>query len=265
MGLPMARRLRDAGFSVLGLDVRPAAAFGDFAGQMVDAAAFAERCDVIVSVVRDEAQTHDLLFDRQAVCAAGRARTVVISSTLAPRVVGEVRARLDPAIALVDAPMSGAPVGAQQGTLTFMVGGDDAVVDACQPLFQAMGASIYRCGGLGHGMLVKVLNNYVAVSSVVAVRRVQAAARALDLDPARLREIMSRSSGATWFGDRFAQIDWAGEGHAGDNTIGILEKDLAAATDLLSTLPDLADAPMEAALKGALRALTPWRDDGDAR
>ena len=63
MGAPMARRLRDAGYPVLGFDVRPRSAFGDLAPLMIeDPREFAQRCDVIVSVVRDAEQTLDLCF-----------------------------------------------------------------------------------------------------------------------------------------------------------------------------------------------------------
>ena len=63
MGLPMAQRLADAGYEVWGHDVRPAAEFGGFASRMVaDAAGFSSRCNIVISVVRDAAQTRALLF-----------------------------------------------------------------------------------------------------------------------------------------------------------------------------------------------------------
>ncbi len=260
MGLPMARRLSLAGFDVLGFDVRAVDEFGDFAPRMVpDPVSFARRCGTIVCVVRDERQTHDLLFDEQNVCASGSAiHTVVLSSTLSPRVVHEVRTRLDVDVTLIDAPMSGAPVGAEAGTLTFMLGGGEEDIARAMPLFQAMGSAHYRCGALGQGMTVKVLNNYVAVSSVVAVRRVLDAARRAGVDTSRLREIMSKSSGATWYGDRFDDIAWSREGYEPGNTIGILEKDLAAAVDVLSEEAGGATAPLDDVLRTALRQLEPF-------
>lgn len=260
MGLPMARRLRLAGFDVRGFDVRPIDEFGDFAERMItDAAVFSRCCDTVISVVRDERQTHDLLFDRQALCGPGsRVGTVIVSSTLSPRVIHDVRARLGGAVALIDAPMSGAPAGAESGTLTFMLGGEDEDVSRAMPLFRAMGSAQYPCGALGGGMTVKVLNNYVAVASVAAVRRVLDAARQVGVDTARLREIMSKSSGATWYGDRFDDIAWSREGYDPGNTIGILEKDLAAAADVLSlALPD-ETTRLEDALRAELRRLEPF-------
>ncbi|KAA3631968.1 MAG: NAD(P)-dependent oxidoreductase [Proteobacteria bacterium] len=263
MGLPMARRLRAAGFEVFGFDIRPAAEFGDFAPRMVaDPAEFARRCDCVVSVVRNARQTHDLCFDRQGMCCPGSSiRTLVISSTLAPREVAAVRRRLATGIALLDAPMSGAPVAAERGCLTFMVGGDAADVEHCRPLFEAMGDAVHHCGECMSGMTVKVLNNYVALSSVVAVRRVLDAATGLGVDTRLLRDIMSQSSGATWYGNRFEEISWSREGFEPGNTIEILDKDLGAALDAMEAAEVGGDHGLADSLRAALRGLKPFGGD----
>jgi len=79
-------------------------------------------------------------------------------------------------------------------------------------------------------MTFKVLNNYVAVTSVVSVRRVLAAAKQAGIDQKLLREVMPESPGEPWFGNRFKEIEWAQEGYASDNTIGILKKDVECAS-----------------------------------
>jgi 3-hydroxyisobutyrate dehydrogenase-like beta-hydroxyacid dehydrogenase len=214
MGLPMARSLLAAGVDVYGFDVRPVGEFGDFGGRMIaDAAEFAARCPTVVSVVRDIPQTLALCFESQALFAqVKRPRRLVISSTVSPRFMSELAARLPEGTELVDAPMSGAPVAAREARLTFMVGGDEAIVSNLMPLFDAMGEATHHLGGLGAGMTVKVINNFVAASSVVAVRHALAAARALGVAPNLLTQVMAQSSGATWFGDNLATIDWSGEG-----------------------------------------------------
>ncbi len=263
MGAPMLRRLRDAGFDACGFDVRPAREFGDLRPLMVeDCSRFAAAVDTLISVVRDETQTNELCFDRQALLRQpGRIRTLVLCSTLPPRVVHDVRGRLPREVALVDAPMSGAPVGAREGSLTFMVGGPRPLVEELDPLFEAMGERVHHCGVLGSGMTVKVLNNYVAVASVVAVRRVLDAAPALGVDPDLLRRVMHSSSGGTWFGNGFERIDWSREGYDAANTIGILEKDLAAARDALASVEVDGRDALDAALGKALRALPPFVAD----
>ena len=122
--------------------------------------------------------------------------------------------------------MSGAPHSARNGNLTFMLGGPSSLLERWYPPFASMGSQIHHLGELGAGMSVKVLNNYVASSSVVTVRRVLDACQALNVSPEKLLQIMSESSGGTWYGNQFHEIDWAREGYSAENTIGILEKDV---------------------------------------
>lgn len=262
MGLPMARSLLAAGFDVWGFDIRPVGEFGDFAGRMIeDPAAFAARCPTVISVVRDIRQTLDLCFDRQGILAGeARPRRLVVSSTVSPRFLGELAARLPEGTELADAPMSGAPIAAREARLTFMVGGEDEVVAELMPLFQAMGQEVHHLGPLGAGMTVKVVNNFVAASSVVAVRHAMAAAGALGVAPDLLTRVMAQSSGGTWYGDNFAAIDWAAEGYDPANTIGILEKDVTSFLDALAGLPEFGGSEQAEQVIANLRKLVP--DDG---
>jgi 3-hydroxyisobutyrate dehydrogenase len=259
MGLPMAQCLLAAGYDVWGYDIRPTPEFGSFSSRMItDPAVFAARCPTVISVVRDARQTDDLLFADQALFMRDeRPRRLIVSSTLSPRFVMALPNRLPDGTALIDAPMSGAPIAAEQGTLTFMVGGPDALVDHCLPLFRAMGDAIYRLGPFGSGMVCKVLNNYAAASSVVAVRRIYDAAAQLDVDRNTLRRVMADSSGSTWFGDNFERISWAREGYDPANTIGIVEKDVRAMLDAVA--PDGGEHayPFDDAILAGLRALKP--------
>jgi 3-hydroxyisobutyrate dehydrogenase len=253
MGLPMLRRLIGARLDAVGYDVRPLSEFGDSAAHMLESPDGLSQRDILISVVRDRRQTLDLCFDEQAVFAAPPyPRLLVISSTLSPRVITEVRERLPRDVALVDAPMSGAPHAAEAGSLTFMLGGTDRDISRLTPMLAAMGREIRHLGTLGRGMTAKVLNNYVAACSVVAVRRALARGAELDMPADMLLDVMCHSSGATWYGDQFDAISWSREEYASDNTIGILEKDVHSALDALE--PGAADA-FDVALLDALHAL----------
>jgi 3-hydroxyisobutyrate dehydrogenase-like beta-hydroxyacid dehydrogenase len=257
MGLPMARALLRAGVETWGFDIRPPDAFGDFAGRMIaDPAAFAARCDVVICVVRDVTQTERLLFGAQGLLRRGGAiRSLVVSSTLSPRWLAGLPSRA-PGLALVDAPMSGAVVAAEEARLSFMLGGQDADLDRLAPLFAAMGRVSHRMGPFGAGMTAKVLNNFVAASSVVAVRQALDWADALGVDRARLLALMHDSSGQTWFGSSFGRIEFARDGWATDNSIGLLEKDVLACLDAAGADRD---EGLQAALLARLRALAPDR------
>ncbi len=260
MGLPMAQALQDAGYEVWGLDVHPASEFATFQSRMLeDPAEFASRVDVVISVVRDVAQSLELCFDRQALFTRAQyPKTLIVSSTLSPRFLPELQSRLPGDVVLVDAPMSGAPHAARLRKLSFMLGGADDDLNRLMPLFQAMGQHVFRLGPLGAGMTAKVLNNYVASASVVAVRRAYVRARELGVDLEALRSVMKASSGATWFGDNFRDIDWAREGFGADNTIGILEKDIRSGLDAMRGAKRATPDAFDDALLAAIRALEPF-------
>ncbi len=251
MGLPMARALRAAGFNAGGHDVRPSPAFDDFAGHMVDAAAM-QQADILITVVRDAAETDALLFGAQA-ALSGRVRTLIVSSTLSPRFVTALRGSVPNHIHLIDAPMSGAQIAAEERRLSFMLGGDAALLDRMQPLFAAMGTKFHRMGAFGAGMAAKVLNNYVAATNVATTRRVLDWATGLGLDRAKLLALMHDSSGQNWFASQFEQIEFARDGFAPDNTIAILPKDVAAALDGAGAPDD----PVGQAVMAYLKTLTP--------
>ncbi|MBF0276571.1 MAG: NAD(P)-dependent oxidoreductase [SAR324 cluster bacterium] len=259
MGLPMAKCLLAGGYNVHGFDIRPIDEFGDFSPHMIEnPQQFAASTDVVISVVRDQKQTLDLLFNEQAIFSDGsHPKGLIISSTLPPSFLKVLTHRLPAGIALMDAPMSGAPFSAEQGTLTFMLGGENEDIARWMPLFQSMGEKIYNLGPLGSGMTVKVLNNYVAASSVVAVRRVIEISKALGTNESILREVLSTSSGGTWFGSNFERISWASEGFEKTNTIGIVEKDVRAALETVDELPEIDSLLFDDAILDALRKLKP--------
>lgn len=240
MGLPMAMALRKGGVEVYGFDVRPVSDFGDFADRMIpDPRAFAQRCQVVFTIVRDRKQTDDLLFDDQALLAGPNGiETLVVCSTLSPRYLTSLRARVPKGITLIDAPMSGAVVAAEEARLSFMLGGDEDRLDALQPLLDKMGTRFHRMGGFGAGMTAKVLNNFVAASSVTAVRQVLDWTDELGVDRARLLALMHDSSGQTWFGSNFDAIEFSRDGYDPDNTIGILKKDVESTLDAVGANPD---------------------------
>lgn len=247
MGLPMAQQLRKKGFDIWGYDVRPLSEFGDFQDRMViDPQDFAGRIDVLISVVRDWQQTQDLLFDTQAIYAHPNApKALLISSTLSPRLLADIQARLPKNVLLVDAPMSGAPFRAANGTLTFMLGGPDAAIAELMPAFNAMGQTIHHLGPTGAGLTCKVVNNFVAASGVIAVRHALASAEALGVDRATILKVMHSSSGGTWYGRHFNEIDWALEGYEPGNTMGIIKKDVAAYLDAIEGLDGKQASPFE--------------------
>lgn len=250
MGLGMARAAARGGLDVVGFDIRPISEFGDFAPRMIaDPAAFAADREVILSVVRDVGQTEELLFEDQAILnKAPRLRWLVICSTLSPRYLAGLAGRLPADLRLVDAPMSGAQVAADEERLSFMLGGDDADLDVLEPMFRTMGTKIHRMGPTGAGMTAKVLNNFIAAISLVGVRQVLDWADELGVDRDRLIALMHDSSGQTWFGSNFDRIEFSRDGYDSENTVGIMKKDVESCLDAVdpSTHAGLPEAVIRA-------------------
>ena len=251
MGKPMLAALHSAGFDAHGFDVKP------IEGVETNTTSFAENLAVLVTVVRDQDETDHVLFGDQNFCSqAPDLETIIISSTLSPAYVKALRDRVPSHIKLIDAPMSGAQVRAENATLSFMLGGNDDDLDHYRPLFDAMGKDIHRMGPLGAGMTAKVLNNLLAASSTAMTRLVLDWADAANVDERKLLDLIHTSSGQNWLASGFDTIEFARDGYAEDNTIGILVKDVAAA---LSLAPSGADTALPKLIQSMIRELKPRR------
>lgn len=245
MGLGMLKSLRNAGFDAKGFDVR------EIVGVGTDVDRFAQDLETVFTVVRDIQQTDALLFDTQClVSKARRLQRIVICSTLSPKYVKTLRDRVPDHIALIDAPMSGAQIKAEAGTLTFMTGGDPTEI---LPALHAMGREIHDMGDFGAGMTAKVLNNLLAASHTAMTRLVLDWADAEGVDERRLRALISTASGQNWFASGFDEIEFARDGYRDDNSIGILVKDVASALEIA---PD-GETTLPLAVQSAIRRLTP--------
>ena len=256
MGLPMAKALQDAGFCVQGFDVRPSHEFSDFQTSMAaDPSDFANDLTTLFTVVRDQQQTDDVLFeDQNLISKADQLTHIVISSTLSPKYVRGLRDRIPSRIRLIDAPMSGAAIAAEEKRLSFMLGGDAADIAHIQPYLNAMGKHFHVMGGYGTGMAAKVLNNVLAASSTAITRLVLDWADELGIEETRLLDLMHTSSGQTWFGSNFNDIEFSRDGFDAENTIGILKKDVEAAMD---GAPDNADLNLPLTIIAMLEKLSP--------
>jgi 3-hydroxyisobutyrate dehydrogenase-like beta-hydroxyacid dehydrogenase len=233
MGEPMLRAMRALGFDAQGFDIRAPETYGDLADAVTDCVQdFSQNLRILLTVVRDITQTEHLLFtDQNLIDRAGQIETIVICSTLSPRYVRALRARVPANIRLIDAPMSGARIAAEERRLSFMQGGDIDDITAIQPLFSAMGSSFHHMGTFGSGMAAKVLNNLLAASNTVMTRMVLDWAESLELDEVKLLALIDKSSGQNWFASNFHQIEFARDGYTPENTIGILKKDVLSALD----------------------------------
>lgn len=132
-----------------------------------------------------------------------------------------------------DTPMSGGIMGAQNGTLTFMVGADnDEQFEKCKVVLQGMGQKFFNCGGPGNGEIAKICNNLILGIQMVAVSEGFALGTKLGIDPKKMQEIFSVSTSKCWCTDAtnpvpgVVETSPASRGYQGGFGAGLIRKDL---------------------------------------
>jgi 3-hydroxyisobutyrate dehydrogenase len=204
MGSRMAANLARGGFQ-LSVWNRTRSRAEEFCTQHADArradspADASRDAELIVTMVVDGPQVEAVLLgEAGAADGAPDGALVVDCSTIGPTATRSIAARLaDRGLAMVDAPVTGSSPRAQDGTLTIMAGGSDADFQRARPIFEAMGSLIVHAGPLGHGQMVKLINNAVAAAnaSVLGQALLVGARAGLDLDA--LLEVMRAGSGGS--------------------------------------------------------------------
>ena len=256
MGLPMLEVLLKNNINAYGYDIKPEAYFPTVKNKFIKSKKeFFAKSDVIFSVVRDIKQTLELCEGQDGLFKTNISKTLVICSTLSPAFLKEFFNKKPPNIKMIEAPMSGAPMKAKDATLTFMVGANSNDFENILPILNILGEKIHHIGEFGSGMSVKVLNNFVASCSVLAVRHVLSEAKNLNISSEQLLNILNCSSGKNWFSDNLNKIDWAKESYNNDNTIAILEKDVKSFIDGLENTQSKSSDEMINFQKALLRGL----------
>ena len=213
MGRGMAASLRRAGYPVCVCDVRSEAATA-FAAEggtaCADPATLAERCEIVVSVVVNAAQTEGLLFGPQGAAAAMRPGSLfVMCSTVDPHWSAALEGRLAAlGLLYLDAPISGGAAKAASGQMTMMTAGRPAAYAKAGDALSAMAASVYRLGEqAGNGSKVKIINQLLAGVHIAAAAEAMALGLREGLDAAALYQVITHSAGNSWmFENRMAHV-----------------------------------------------------------
>lgn len=205
MGGPMAANLIKAGHEVIGYDPVPAAveAARDHGIPMAESAVDAVRdAGVVLTMLPSGKHVLDAYrgVEGPGLLAAARPDTLFLDCSTIN--VDEAREAASLAVAAghrsVDAPVSGGVVGAEAGTLTFMVGALSGDFDAVRPLLEHMGKRIVHCGDHGAGQAAKVCNNMILGVSMIAVAEAFVLGEKLGLTHQALFDVASNASGQCW-------------------------------------------------------------------
>jgi 3-hydroxyisobutyrate dehydrogenase-like beta-hydroxyacid dehydrogenase len=159
----------------------------------------AANSEIAITMVVDGDQVQQVLFGEHGVAeGAGDDLLCVDCSTIGPTAAREIGAQLaQRGIAMLDAPVTGSSPRAEDGTLTIMVGGEQGEFERARPVLEAMGKLIVYAGPLGHGQIVKVINNAVAATNAAVVGEALLVGARAGVDLDALVEVMSSGSGGS--------------------------------------------------------------------
>ena len=249
MGAPMALNLLKGGFEVMVINRTPAKCrrVAEAGGRVADSLSQLIRSsEVVVLVVDKDESVRQIVTAPGGVAESGSAGLIVIdSTTVHPHTSNQMCETLAAKdIAFLDAPVTGSRPQAEEGALTFLVGGDRAAYERCVPLFEAMGRRQFHLGGSGMGACAKVCNNLMGMLHLAALSEGMSLAERYGLDRKDFFEVISQS------GARSAVVDGKGpkilaDDFAPDFALKLAVKDVALARRLAEDLGH--DTPVLAA------------------
>ncbi|HUN28967.1 MAG TPA: NAD(P)-dependent oxidoreductase [Alphaproteobacteria bacterium] len=236
MGEPMVRSLLRAGFPVTVAAHKRREPLerllADGAKEAPDPAAVAAASQVLITCVPDAPQVEEVLFGESGAAKGLRAGSVAIDmSTISPVASKRFAERLASAgVDFVDAPVSGGPARATTGTLTIMVGAAPPVFERVEPVLKAMGNPTLL-GGVGMGETVKLVNQVIIASVMIANAEALVFAKRAGADLDAVRKVIATATGSNYLLDQWLPKTWLGGTFEGGFAMDLLRKDVAAALD----------------------------------
>jgi 3-hydroxyisobutyrate dehydrogenase len=203
MGKSMARHLLKAGYPLL-VYTRTKEKANDLIEEGAvwkeTVAELAKEADVVITMVGYPQDVEEVYFGDEGILVNAKEGTYVIdmttsTPTLAKKIYQEAKKRN---IYALDAPVSGGDIGARQGTLTIMVGGDEEVFSACKPILERLGTNIILHGKAGAGQHTKMCNQIAIASNMIGVCEALAYAKRSGLDPFKVLESISQGAAGSW-------------------------------------------------------------------
>jgi 3-hydroxyisobutyrate dehydrogenase len=242
MGKPMALNLVKGGKKVTAYDLNAQAvkeleaAGGKGVKSVSEAVA---QADVVVTMLPSSPHVQEVYLGGGKLLASAKKGALLIdSSTIAPDVAKQVAKEAQAkGFDMVDAPVSGGVGGAQAGTLTFIVGGSEALFEKAKPILSLMGKNIFHAGANGAGQVAKICNNMLLAIHMIGTSEAINLGLANGMDPKKLSEIISKSSGRNWSVETYNPCPGVMEnvpssrGYEGGFAVELMAKDLGLAIE----------------------------------
>lgn len=187
MGAPMVQRLLKAGCDVTVYNrtrSKAERAIKEGAGWGNNPAEVARGSDILITCVTDTPDVREVLLGENGVIEGARAGLICVDmSTISPAATKEMGAELaKKGVALIDAPISGGEIGAIEGKLSIMMGGEKEMVEKVRPIMDVMGRKVTWCGPLGCGQITKLANQIMVIHTIMSIAEGFAFAEKAGLD-----------------------------------------------------------------------------------
>lgn len=188
MGKPMSKNLLKAGYELTVMDRNQEAV-----GELVTAGAVsaatpkdvAAQSDIVITMLPNSPHVKEVVLGASGIIEGAKQGTIVIDmSSIAPLVSREVGAQLaEKGVDFLDAPVSGGEPKAIDGTLSVMVGGNQAIFDKCYPVMKAMAGSVVLTGDIGAGNVTKLANQIIVAINIAAMSEALVLASKAGVEP----------------------------------------------------------------------------------
>lgn len=243
MGLPMAKNLCKAGYSVY-----VHSGNSDSQTQMLQEGAFAigsfqemaQLCDAVITIVPADKEIQELYLGEEGLIANAKEGVTFIDMTSAKgntkELVNEAVKASGKELRFVDAPVSGGVAGAVNGTLTIMTGCEESTFEAVKPVLEAMGKNIIYTGDVGTASNVKLLNQMLNAGNTAVAAEVLCMSRKLGVDDEVLKNVVSQSSGQSFVFDRNVTKFMMSGDHTPGFRLNLMKKDVGLFIDAANEL-----------------------------
>jgi len=203
MGKSMARNILKAGFPVV-VHNRSRGAVDELAGEGATPAntpkEVAEQVDVVFTNLPDSPDVEQVVLGKDGIIEGAHDGLIYVdNSTIKPATARTIAEKLaEKGVLALDAPVSGGDIGAKNGTLTIMVGGDEGALEKIRPVLEAMGKKITLIGGPGTGQIAKAANQIMVAAQMVAMGELMVFARKAGADPRKVIEAIKGGAAQCW-------------------------------------------------------------------
>lgn len=194
--------------------------------------AIAEAADLVITMVGYPKDVEEQYYGDNGLFAGAHAGQIFVDMTTSTPTLAEQLATDGEkyGVKVLDAPVSGGDVGAKNGTLTIMAGGDQAAYDSLQPIFDVISKAANRVGVAGRGQHTKMANQIMIAATMLGISEMMVYAKAADLDVAKVMETLAAGGAQNWSLDNYGPRVLAGDFEPGFYAKHLL-KDLRIALD----------------------------------